>query len=93
MQESPRPGVAPGLGRGEGPTMNLLRVGRIIINLDHVTDIIQGDSAGSHPESLIVNFVNGLKHTFLGEDAEGLRAYLERTVKGAKAPLKDLEAP
>ncbi len=73
--------------------MNLLRVGRIVLNLDHVTDILEGDPAGPHPESLIVNFANGRQHTFTGDAAEGLRAYLERTAKGAKAPLKDLEAP
>ncbi len=71
--------------------MNMLRVGRIIVNLDHVTDIVQGDPAGPHPESLIVNFANGLKHTFTGDDAEGLRAFLGRTVKIASVPLKDLE--
>ena len=72
--------------------MNLLRVGRIILNLEHVTDILQGDAAGPHPESLIVNLADGRKHTFTGHDAEGLKAYLDRTVKEAKAPLKDLEA-
>jgi len=71
--------------------MIMLRVGKIIVNLDQVTDIIQGDSAGLHPDSLIVNFANGQKHTFMGDDAEGLRAYLERTVRNAAVPLKDLE--
>jgi hypothetical protein len=71
--------------------MNMLRVGRIVINLDHVIDIIQGDAVGQNPESLIVNFVDGRKHTFAGDDAEGLRAFLGRTVKSASAPLKDFE--
>ena len=73
--------------------MIMLRVGNIIVNLDQVTDIIQGDPAGTHPESLIINFVNGQTHTFSGDDAAGLRAYLERTVRSATAPLKDFETP
>jgi hypothetical protein len=71
--------------------MNMLRVGKVIVNLDHAVDIIQGDPAGPHPESLIVTFVNGQKHSFTGDDALGLRAYVERTVKSATAPLKDFE--
>ena len=73
--------------------MNLLRVGQIIINLEHVVDILQGDAADSHPESLIVRFPEGRTHTFTGDDAEGLRAYLARTVKNAQAPQKDFESP
>jgi hypothetical protein len=71
--------------------MNMLRVGKIIVNLDHVVDIIQSESAGPHSQSLIVNFVNGQAHIFTGDDAEGLRAYVERTVKSAAVPLKDFE--
>jgi hypothetical protein len=65
--------------------MNMLRVGKVIVNLDHVVDIT------SQPHSLIVNFVNGQTHTFTGDDAEGLKAYIERTVKSATVPLKDFE--
>jgi hypothetical protein len=71
--------------------MTMIRVGKIVLNLDHVVDIIQGDPAGPHPEALIVNFVNGQKHTFTGDDALGLQAYVERTVRSATAPLKDFE--
>ena len=71
--------------------MNLVRVGKIIVNFDLVTDILQGDQAGPDPESLIVNFVNDKKHTFTGDDAEGLRAYIERTAKTATRPQKDFE--
>ena len=71
--------------------MNLLRVGKIIINLDHVIEILQGEAAGPHPESLIVVFANDRKHTFMGDDAAGLRAYLDRTAKNATVPQKDLE--
>ena len=71
--------------------MNLVRVGKIVVNFDHVTDILQGEAAGPNPESLIVCFANDRKHTFTGDDAEGLKAFLDRTVKTAAKPLKDFE--
>ena len=69
--------------------MNLVRIGKIIINFDHVTDILQGEAAGPNPESLIVNFANDRKHTFTGDDAEGLKAFLDRTAKTAVKPQKE----
>jgi hypothetical protein len=71
--------------------MNLVRIGRIIINFDLVTEILQGEAAGPNPESLIVHFANDRKHTFKGDDAEALQAFLERTTKNAVSPQKDLE--
>ena len=71
--------------------MNLVRIGKIIINFDHVTDVLQGDPSSPNPESLIVIFVNDRRHTFTGDDALGLQAFLERTVKKAVAPEKDIE--
>ena len=71
--------------------MNLVRVGKIIVNFDHVTDILQGEATGPNPESLIVYFANDRKHTFTGDDAEGLKAFLDRTAKNAAKPLKDFE--
>jgi hypothetical protein len=71
--------------------MNLVRIGQIIINFDHVTEVLQGEAIGPNPESLIVIFVNDRRHTFNGDDALGLRAYLERTVKSAVAPQKDFD--
>ena len=71
--------------------MNMIRVGRIVFNLEHVIDIIQGDPDGPHPEGLTVNFISGQKHSFIGDDALGLRAYVDRTVKSATVPLKDFE--
>jgi hypothetical protein len=71
--------------------MNLVRIGKIIINFDVVTEILQGEASGPDPDSLIVFFGNDREHTFTGEDAEALRAFLERTTKNAVAPQKDLE--
>jgi hypothetical protein len=80
-----------GIDRSEGRTVNLVRVGKIIVNLDLAIDILPGDAAGPDPGSLTVHFVDDREHTFTGDDAEGLRAYLERTAKNAKTPQKDLE--
>ena len=71
--------------------MNLVRVGKIFVNFDLVTDVLQGEGAGPNPESLIVHFANDRHHTFTGDDAEGLRAFLDRTAKNATKPLKDFE--
>jgi hypothetical protein len=71
--------------------MNLVRIGKIIINFDQVTEILQGEAAGPNPESLIVHFGSDRKHTFKGDDAEALRAFLDRTTKNAVSPQKDLE--
>jgi hypothetical protein len=71
--------------------MNLVRIGRIIINFDLVTEILQGEAGGPEPESLVVHFGRDRKHTFKGDDAEALRAFLDRTTKNAVTPQKDLE--
>jgi hypothetical protein len=70
-------------------SVNLVRIGKIIINFEHVTDIVPGDPAGPDPESLIVNMVTGKTFTFTGDQADGLRAFIERTVKTAVKPLED----
>ncbi len=69
--------------------MNLVRIGKIIINFDHVTDILPGDLDGGDPQSLVVHLANGKTHGFSGDEADGLRAFIERTVKSAVKPLDD----
>ena len=71
--------------------MNLVRIGKIIINFDFVTEVLQGEATGPNPDSLVVFFGNDRKHTFTGVDADALRAYLETTTKNAVPPPKDLE--
>lgn len=44
--------------------MNLIRIGRIVVNFDRVTEIIQGDPAGPHPEAFVVNLGHRRSHTF-----------------------------
>jgi hypothetical protein len=71
--------------------VNLIQIGKIVINFEHVTDILPGDPAGPHPESLLLNLINGNHHTFTGDDAAALKAYIERTGKTLVKPLRDLE--
>jgi hypothetical protein len=69
--------------------LNLIRIGKIIINFDNVTDVIQANPSGSEPETLSVQLINGKSFTFTGDEAHGLQAFLDRTVKTAVKPLDD----
>jgi hypothetical protein len=65
--------------------VTMIRIGKIIINFDTVTSVLPG----IEPGSLIVRFVNDQSQTFTGDDADGLLAFLERTVRTAVKPLED----
>jgi hypothetical protein len=65
--------------------MTLIRIGNIVINFDCVTSIVNG----IEPGSLIVRFVNDQSQTFTGDEADGLRSFLDRTVRTAVKPLED----
>ena len=65
--------------------MTLVRIGNVVVNFDNVTAIVNG----IEPGSLIVRFVNDQSQTFIGDEADGLRAFLDRTVRTAVKPLGD----
>jgi hypothetical protein len=69
--------------------LNLIRIGKIIINFDNMTDVVSEDPSGSNPETLVVNMIGGKTYTFTGDEAHGLQAFLDRTVKTAVKPLDD----
>ena len=69
--------------------MNLVRVGKIVVNFDLVIDVLPGEAGGPDSEGLIVNLVDGRKHTFTGDDADALRDFLTRMAKGARGPRTD----
>ncbi len=71
--------------------MTLVRIGKIIINFDLVTEILQGEAAGPNPESLIVHFGSDRKHTFKGDDAEAAPGLPRPDDEERRGTQKDLE--
>jgi hypothetical protein len=69
--------------------LNLIRIGKIVVNFEQVTDIVSADPDDPNPESLTINFSNGKTITFNGDDAHGLLVFLDKTVKSAAKPLDD----
>ncbi len=65
--------------------MTLIRIAKMVINFDNVTEIIPG----IEPGSLIVRYVNDHSQTFTGDDAEGLQVFLDKNVRTASKPLED----
>ena len=65
--------------------MSLIRIGQVVVNFANVTTVTRVEGS----VNLVVRFVNGEEKTFEGDEALGLQAYIDKSVKTAVKPLED----